>query len=142
MREKMKVILSVVLPAIIIGISEVLAYTYPVFEDFFMILVTFVSVIIPSSVAAYFSKKFLKNFEKNEKYVAALIFVHPKIKESFKFMFICTFIFGISWCISTTSYYVRLLNILGGFSVAFSTYLVLLSFIYFFKTLYDITKSE
>jgi hypothetical protein len=142
MREKMKVILSVVLPAIIIGISEVLAYTYPVFEDFFMILVTFVSVIIPSSVAAYFSKKFLKNFEKNEKYVAALIFVHPKVKESFKFMFVCTFIFGISWCISTTRYYIRLLSILGGFSVVFSTYLVLLSFIYFFKTLYDLTKSE
>jgi hypothetical protein len=142
MREKMKVILSVVIPAIIIGISEVLAYTYPVFEDFFMILVTFVSVIIPSSVAAYLSKKFLKNFEKNEKYVAALIFVHPKIKESFKFMFVCTFIFGISWCISTTRYYIRLLSILAGFSVVFSTYLVLLSFIYFFKTLYDLTKSE
>jgi hypothetical protein len=142
MREKMKVILSVVIPAIIIGISEVLAYTYPVFEDFFMILVTFVSIIIPSSVAAYLSKKFLKNFEKNENYVAALIFVNQKVKESFKFMFVCTFIFGISWCISTTRYYIRLLSILGGFSVVFSTYLVLLSFIYFFKTLYDLTKSE
>ena len=142
MPEKIKIIFLIIFLAVIIFIITFLRYTYPIFLGVYYTFGTLIPIIIPSSIAAYFSKKFLKNFEKNEKYVAALIFVHPKIRESFKFMFISAFIFGISWCISMIKGFAVWLAIVSAFAIIFSTYLVLLSFIYFFKTLYDITKSE
>jgi hypothetical protein len=140
MVEKMKLIFLIILP-IAIGISVYSSF-FPPFEEIPITFSTVLAVTIPFSVAAYFSKKFLKNFEKNEKYVAALIFVHPKIKESFKYIFVTCFVFGIFWTISLIRRYVKWIGGIAGFGVVFSTYLVLLSFIYFFKTLYDLTKSE
>ncbi|MGC8812387.1 MAG: hypothetical protein ACP5O8_02260 [Candidatus Aenigmatarchaeota archaeon] len=101
-----------------------------------------ICVPLPSSVAAYFSRKFLENFEKNEKYVATLIFIHPKVKENFKLLFLFALIFGISWSISIARRYVEWLKPVGSFAVVFSTYFVLIVFAHFFKTLYEITKSE
>jgi membrane-bound metal-dependent hydrolase YbcI (DUF457 family) len=139
MVEKMKLIFLIILP-IAIGISVCLSF-FPAFEEISITFSIVLAVTIPFSVATYFSKKFLKNFEKNEKYIAALIFVHPKIKESFKFIFVACFIFGIFWTLSLIRRYVKWIEGIG-FGIVFSTYLVLLSFIYFFKTLYDLTKSE
>ncbi|MEM5793716.1 MAG: hypothetical protein QXS48_04410 [Candidatus Aenigmatarchaeota archaeon] len=104
----------------------------------------FFVIVVPSTIAAYYCKKFLENFEKNEQYVATLIFIHPKVREWFKIMFVTTFIFGITWSLSLLREYQQdsIVNLIGGLGILFSTYLVLLSLSYFFKNLYEITKSD
>lgn len=101
-------------------------------------------IVVPSSTAAYYCKRFLENFEKREQYVATLIFIHPKVKEWFKRIFIATFIFGISWCFSIWREFEEhpIIKIIESFGVPFSTYIVLIFLTYFFKNLYEITKSD
>ncbi|MEM5834294.1 MAG: hypothetical protein QXQ69_00385 [Candidatus Aenigmatarchaeota archaeon] len=129
----------------IIVISALIEY-YNV-RYFFNFLASF-AIIIISSIAAYFGKKFLENFEKNEQYVATLIFIHPKIRESFKIMFLATFVFGIMWSFLLLRFVFSLQNIFQHLIVIldiahlFSTYFVPLSIAYFFKNLYEITKSD
>jgi hypothetical protein len=136
MHEKIKFLIQN-LPAILIFVF-ISAFIPPGHVQALIFGVVF--IISPSFLMVYFSKKFLKNFEKNEKYVSTLIFVHPKIKESFKIMFITCFIFGVMWTLSAIDVYIRILHRLAFYLTVFSTYLVLLSFVYFFKTLYEITK--
>lgn len=142
MLEKIKIFILIILPIVILGILSALRSRNIISPVVLSSIAALIAVVLPSGVGTYFSKKFLKNFEKNEKYVAALIFVHPKIKKSFKIFFIACFIFGIAWTFSIMRRFIEVISEFGSFMVGFSTYLVILSLIYFFKTLYEITKSD
>jgi hypothetical protein len=91
------------------------------------------------TLVTFYSRKFLKNLEENEQLAASLIFLNPKIPRCFGILAIALFIFAIVFLIAPI-YEIYFHSSI--FITIISTYLVLLSFIYFFKTLYDITKSE
>lgn len=93
-------------------------------------------------VVAFYSKKLLNNIKKNEQLVTSLLFIHPKIPLCFLIVSIVMIIFAISFLIYSISFLLNLINIFSGNFPLFSTYLVILSLIYFFKTLYEITKSD
>lgn len=86
-----------------------------------------------------YARKFLKNLEENEKLAASLIFLNPKIPKCFGILAAILFIFAIAFLLSPIC---RTYFHSSTFIAIFSTYLVLFAFIYFFRTLYNITKSE
>jgi hypothetical protein len=93
-------------------------------------------------LVAFYSKKLLNNIKKNEQFVTSLLFVHPKTPSCFLIVSLVMILFATSFLTYSISFIIGFVSVTVSYFVLFITYLVLLSFIYFFKTLYDITKSE
>ncbi|MGC8812529.1 MAG: hypothetical protein ACP5O8_03000 [Candidatus Aenigmatarchaeota archaeon] len=108
-----------------------------VFDTINFIVYLLISVLF--ILVTFYSRKFLKNLEENEQLAASLIFLNPKIPKCFGILTVMLFIFAIAFLVLPIYevYFHSSLLI-----TVFSTYLLLFAFIYFFKTLYEITKSE
>ena len=106
-------------------------------------LIFYISIALPVvilfSTLSFCVNKFLKNVRKNEKLAWTLIFVHPSTPKGFKVLTITALIFSISWFLRALAdffyFKIPLLTPIG-------TYLILLAFIYLFKTLAQITKEK
>ncbi|MCS7106110.1 MAG: hypothetical protein NZ942_02230 [Candidatus Aenigmarchaeota archaeon] len=102
-------------------------------------LIVYFLVAILFSLATVYARKFLKNMEENEKLAASLIFLNPKVPKCFWILGIVLFVFSISFLLLPFyEFYFKSSLIL----MIISTYLVLFAFVYFFKVLYEVTKSE
>ncbi|MEM7825686.1 MAG: hypothetical protein QW412_02410 [Candidatus Aenigmatarchaeota archaeon] len=106
--------------------------------DFLNVIVYFLISFLFTLITLY-SRKFLKNLEENEKLAASLIFLNPKVPKCFEIFAIIFVIFAVASLVSPIyRAYFRSSVVIS----IISTCIVLFTFIYFFRTLYNITKSE
>lgn len=108
------------------------------YEILFYIIPTLLVAFL-FSILFFYVNKFLKNVKKNEKLVWSLIFVHPSTPKAMKVLTISVLLFSILWII-------RLIKDFFGMIVPFltqiGTYIALIGYIYFFKTLVKITEEK
>ncbi|MFH8086837.1 MAG: hypothetical protein QW609_03385 [Candidatus Aenigmatarchaeota archaeon] len=108
-----------------------------VWELINLIVYFFVATLF--SIVTAYARKFLKNLEENEKLAASLIFLNPKVPKCFGILGIVLFVFSITFLLAPFyEFYFRSSFLI----IILSTYLLLITFIYFFKTLCEATQSE
>ncbi|MEM5794032.1 MAG: hypothetical protein QXS48_02745 [Candidatus Aenigmatarchaeota archaeon] len=104
-----------------------------------ILIVVPIPVVILFSFLSFYLNKFLKNVKKNEKLTWTLIFVHPSASKALKVLVITLLFFSIVWIVRTIINLFLILPIPLG---PIGTYVLLLGFVYFFKTLAKITEGK
>ncbi|MEM5834466.1 MAG: hypothetical protein QXQ69_01295 [Candidatus Aenigmatarchaeota archaeon] len=108
------------------------------YESIFLI-VTPIPVVILFSFLSFYLNKFLKNVKKNEKLSWTLVFLHPSASKALKVLIITLLFFSIVFIART---FINLFLTLPIPLGPIATYVLLLGFVYFFKTLAEITEKK
>lgn len=96
-------------------------------------------VMLLFSIIYFYANKFLRNVKKNEKLAWTLIFVHPSASKSLKILTISVLSFSIVWIVRLFSDFFLIEIPLSG---PIGTYICLIGYVYFFKTLAEITEEK